>query len=589
MKEVQNELNNNNQNENADIDQNLNNNQLNNNVNPQINVEQVQNQPVEKAEEEKEKENNLGAKAQNLQNQLNQIHAEQQNKNDEKAPEEKAPENDKASLEQQVKMMQAQMAQMQQTIQTQQAMLAAQQGQAMQQYQQMQNGQGNQMQQQNAQRQFQQPRPQVRQQPAQMKGVNYVNLNPTSKEEAYRHRVKNADEIKSKLQADTLKFEETARKAKKGKYDKKMTPHGMKPKYYYAAVRDYHKDLMKKIDSLSTPELKQKYYEKYYNQQTMDRYVRARANNPVYKQMVDKYSSKKVLDAYEKFNKIRKNPPEFGFPTDTEMAKGVIPAGEHIQIATNSFVYQDNGYGADTAWEQFRKETLEYNKLINERHAKGDDGATTEQIKEKAEALMEKAQEVEEAYGGDWRGRGDDFVKEAKNVKEYLNDVEEYGPYAANLRRTMREKIESAKDLNGGYENQMEAADLMVSKKFLAKNAYSKQFWDQFKEQEGGPDPKETYEKAVKQIDGFRKQVLGDPAFNVCLSQNYNMKDFEKTYNTMVRNRNIQEGKYQQNEAKRRASAGDEFKKRQAKQKAKEEKELKSQQDKIRKLKGLGK
>ncbi len=560
------------------------------------------------AQKEEEKENELAKKNIDLQNQLNEIHKEEKNnqkevqkdnekKNDPVANENipkaneinpgvnNVPVNDKQTLEQQMQQMRMQMMQMQQTIMQQQAMLA-QQGIVMQ-------GQqpGQQMQQQNAQHQFQQPKPAVRQNQPRMQSPGYVNLNPNpnNREEVYRSRVRNADDIRLKLQADIVKFEETAKKAKSGKYDKQVTPGGMKPKYYYAAVRDYHKDLMKKINALPSDELKKKYYQKYYNQETMDKYVRFRVKDPVYRNMVDKYSSKKVLDSYEKFSKIRKKPTEFGFIESGEMSKGVVPAAEHVQIDTKSFVYDDNEYEAGSAWEKFRKEALEYNKLINERHAKGDEGATADAIKDKADSLFEKAEAVKDAYGKDWRGRGADFVQEAGKVQEYLEDVEKYGPYAANLRKTLREKVEAGKGLDGGYDNQLELADMIVAKKFLADTPYTKQYWNQFKQQEGGPDPKETYEKATKQIETARKQVLGDPAFNVCLSQNYPAKNFEKNYNTMVRDRGVKEIMYKDREAYRRAQASQEFKKRAKKQREKENKEYKSNQEKVKKLKSLGK
>ncbi|MBO4336922.1 MAG: hypothetical protein J5842_02465, partial [Lachnospiraceae bacterium] len=414
--------------------------------------------------------NNAEVNVDNLENKQLNIQEQVDNANKEIAKEQVPPpkgaEDERAKLQEQIKQMQQQMQMMQQTIQLQQTQLM--QTQQMQQQREQEELKQNQQQQLMNQQKYQQQQRQLFAQRVQHKD---------QRQQAHRNTVRNADDIVNKLQADVLTYEKMAKDAKRGKYDKARMPQGMRPKYFYAAVRDYHKDLLKKINALPNDELKKKYYAKYYNQDAMERYVRFRAGDPAYRHMVDNYKSATVLDAYEKLNKARKKPPEFGYPEYKEVSKGVNPAAEYGKITTDNYMYQDGTYYVGTAWDDYRREALEYNRMIDNRRQKGNEEVTQEQIKEKADKLLEKADHVIETYKDDSRSK--DFVKEAKDIKAYLEDVKEYGPDAANLRRVCRNKIEAAKDLKAGYENAAEAADSIVAKKLLGNSAQAQKFWNQ--------------------------------------------------------------------------------------------------------------
>ncbi|MCR5419094.1 MAG: hypothetical protein K6E84_09290 [Lachnospiraceae bacterium] len=472
-------------------------------------------------------------------------------------------------MQQQMIWMQQQMMQMQQTIQMQQMQLAGVQPQQMQpqQMQQpnMQNMQMPQQQQQMMQQNQQNPQMQPRRQ-----------KNPAAITDPM-------DTIRRKLQHESLRYEKIAKDATGKDYAKKRVPGNVGAKYYYAAVRDYHKDILKKMKSLPTEELQKKYYAKYYNQETINSYVLSRAKDPVYRHMVDTYKQSQVMESYEKFRHDRRHPADFGYaPYGKDAQTGNARAYQGFN--TKSYLYEKEGTGKDSVWEEFRQEMEKYNELCLKQ---GTEAVTPGMVQDQAERLREKADLAILTYDGDWRGRGKPFVAEAKKVKTYLDEVDEYGPEAAALRRTCREKIEKGENLKAGLKNQQEAADYLVAKKLMnPKNPHAKQFWDQFKAETD--DPEMRYGKAVSKIDNLRSQTLRDPAFSVALQSNSSMKSFEKTYNQMVQERGVKEIGRRDKEVYRQHLADETIRKREQKEREKEESTRKSERKKLDQLKSLG-
>ncbi len=396
-----------------------------------------------------------------------------------------------------------------------------------------------------------------------------------------------AEEIRKKLQADILDAEKKAKDASSGKNSKKIMPGGIQAKYYYAAIRDYHKDLLKKISELPNENLQKKYYSAYFNQDMANRYIRSRAKDPTYRHMVDTYKPKQVMEAYNKYSYDRKHPHDFGYEPFVKDEKGFNHVQEFHPFKTDNYLYRADTYNEDSAWEQFRQKVINFNGHVEDRFGDNINNFSKEAILQKADILSQEADGVINAYKGDWRGRGKPYVEEARNIKAYVNDIKTYGYEAANLRQTLREKVKAAEGIQAGFENAQEVADALVAKQLLGNTEKSKEFWNQFGNQNVAADIK--YATVVNNIEKMRRDVMTDPLFSHRLRENMKMEDFTAKYSNDLHYRNKLNKEAQAKEIKRQKDADKVFKERRKKAQSKQNKKLEEEQKNIRKLNALGK
>ena len=322
----------------------------------------------------------------------------------------------------------------------------------------------------------------------------------------------NAEQIENLLEAKIQKAEEIARKAAKGKYSGKMLPNGMEPKYFYAAVRDYHKDMAEKISRIQDPKKKEEYFANYFNRKVMSSYVNFRAKDPVYRRMVDKYKAKDVMSEYQKsrFARTEKGIKEAGPLGSGRYLKE--NAGFIHGFNTDSVVYSE-GAGMSEAFQDFASEVKRFNSIVDSRQRLGEKGYGVPEGRTPYGKLEQYANDVIEE--GKDNPEMEEQVAEARKVLNYVNDLKKFGTVGANLRRDMRDAIEDGKFMKADYTYPAQAADYLIAKEMMnEKNPKAKEYWDKF--------PKG--EEAFKHLDGvqnsieqYRQGFITGPAFNTVL------------------------------------------------------------------------
>jgi hypothetical protein len=376
----------------------------------------------------------------------------------------------------------------------------------------------------------------------------------------------NADQIDELLAERIERHEKRAEKAAKGKYDGKVMLNGMQPKYYYAAVRDFHKDMQEKIGRINDPKKREQYFAQYYNQKRMMAYVKHRATDPVYQRMVDKLKADKVLDTYEKARYARspkgiKNMKPFGrgYGADGEVDR--IHA-----IDTDRELFQ-NGKNEKKDWKDFKDAVQKYNEKID---------ALAKEGKYNGDEARQAAIEFNNvAHNYILENMGDksqaEYVKEAKAMRQYTLDVFNESIAYANLRYDCRAVVEDAaknKKTKLDYTDPLAAADLIIAKNMLSDNPNAKKFWESIPNDE--QITPEYTKSAVKNFQKAREDVITNPFFNMTLldKQGKSLNDFPADYNKLAAK---QTEKIKQDQLKS------------AKQKEKELKKMLKQQEKLRK------
>ncbi len=417
-----------------------------------------------------------------------------------------------------------------------------------------------------------------------------------AKEEATKEQKneKKEPEKKKKPRLDSIQIEELleervarhikrAEDAAKGKYNGKVMPNGMQPKYYFAAVRDFHKDMQEKIGKINDPKKREQYFAQYYNQNRMAAYVKHRATDPVYQRMVDKLKADKVLETYQKARYERspkgiKNMRPFGrgYSADGEISK--IHA-----IDTDRKLFQsDNNQNPE--WLAFKNAVKEYNEKVDKLTKEGKAGG--DEAREALKALDQKRGEYIGKWGED-KGQ-DQYVREAIAMTRYTKEAYEKGIVYANVRHDCRCVIDdAAKDKKAklDYADPLAAADLIIAKKMMSDNVSANRFWDSLQ-----PDPKikpdeQTWNRlgqsAVKNFQKARTDMITSPFYNMSLLDKHGkaLNDFPTEYDKVatkqiekIKKAQLQSEKQKQKELQKLLKKQEKERKAAEKKKQKEEK-----------------
>ena len=335
---------------------------------------------------------------------------------------------------------------------------------------------------------------------------------------------KNAKQIEEQLADRIKRHERNAAKAAKGKYQGKRMPSGMEPKYYYAAVRDFHKEMAEKIGKIQDPKKREEYYAAYYTQKRMNAYVNFRAKDPVYCRMVDKYKSGDVLANYQKARLARS---EKGIKNMPPIGGGFSAGGEADKLHgfdTSSKLYT-GAKNEDQVWKDFTEQMRRFNEQSASLAAEGK--SSEREITELAYRIIDKTQAVLGKYEGN--SKYDAYMQEAKKVKDYAQDVLDYGTVGANLRRDYRETIEQAKNQKVDYRDPAKAADLVLAKYMMGDSPKAKEYWEKFPSHEEGIAKQDAI---LGNVAKNRASLVTDPTFNKVLlnKENASLDDFAKAF-----------------------------------------------------------
>ncbi len=384
----------------------------------------------------------------------------------------------------------------------------------------------------------------------------------------------NVARINKMLENKIAKAEEIARKAAKGKYSGKMMPNGMEPRYFYAAVRDYHKDMAEKISRIQDPKKKEEYFANYYNRKCMTSYVNFRAKDPVYRRMVDKYKAGDVMSEYQKarFARTEKGIKEAG------------PLGSGRYLKENAgFIHGFNMNGPlydpeemeSLKFKEFAEELKRFNQTAQARRKMGEKGhglpeMPLDELEKKGKAVLAEGKDNPEMA---------EQVAQANKVLTYINDLRKYGTVGANLRRDMRDALEDGKNMKVDYTYPAAAADYLIAREMLNdKNPKTREWWDNFPK---GEEALKNMDAVQKNIDQYRTAFITGPVFNTVLleQEGKKMEDFTKGYRASegkevdrLNKLNKENEKKRQIETARRQKAAESRRRKEEKMLAKENK-----------------